>query len=195
MTDKVIDLSLHSQNVKLDLEDNGDDTYSPTVVLSAGEDHAGEVSGNTVNISVIPVITSGVYHANDVVGSGYQTIANASRLSGKPTTLQSLVITDLGMQNASLYIFLFSQPPTSGTYTDNSECDIDDTDLGYCVGVIFTSAGTWVSAKDNSVFTMNNIGLPITPSGTSLYAIVKCAAAPTFTSTSDLKFIYGFYRD
>ena len=163
--------------------------------LGAGEAHIGEVSGSTAVISVTPTISaSTIYTANDVIG-GKQEIALAARSSGIPITLQSLVITDLAMQNAGMNIFIFAGNPATGTYTDNAELDIDDTDFGQLVGIINTSDGNWTSGKDNSIFQLTSIGLVIDPLTTSIYAVAKVTGTPTYASVADLTFKYGFYRD
>lgn len=194
MTDETFPIG--DESIEIKYIDNEDGSYTPYVEasLSASEAHLGEVGGNSLVVTVTPTITAGAYHANDICG-GIQTIANASRVSGKPTILQSLVLSDLAMQSAAFTIFLFSANPGTGTYTDNAECDIDDTDLGLCVGAISSSDGQWLNGKDNGIFVINNIGLIMTPAITSLFAIVKLIGAPTFASTSDLKFKYGFFRE
>ena len=169
-------------------------TNKVSTVLLAGEAHAGEVSGSTAVISVTPAITAGAYVANDCIG-GKQEIALAARISGAPITLQSLVITDLAIQNAAINIFVFAGNPATGTYTDGDELDLDDTDFAQLVGIVKTGDGEWTSAKDNSIFQLTNIGLVIDPLTTSIYAIAKVTGTPTYASVADLTFKYGFFRD
>jgi hypothetical protein len=165
------------------------------VQLLASEAHVGQTTGSTTVVSVTPVISaSAIYAINDCVGPKME-FTNAARVSATPVTLQSVVITDLAMQNAALNIFLFAGNPATGTYTDNAECDIDDTDLVQCIGVLSTGDGQWISAKDNSVFIMQNIGLILVPTITSIWAVVKTTGTPTYASASDLTIKLGFYRE
>jgi hypothetical protein len=164
------------------------------VQLTAGENFIGKTVGSTAVITATPVITGGLYHVNDCVGPKLEFI-NAARISGAPVTIQSLVITDLAMQNAPLNFFIFQGNPATGTYTDNAECAINDTDLIQCVGVLSSSDGQWVSAKDNSVLTMQNIGLVISPTTTSVWVVTKTTGTPTYVTTSDLVIKIGFYRE
>ena len=164
------------------------------VVLKAGEAHIGEVGGSTINVAVTPTITAGAYGALDTIG-GIQTIAGAARSAAKPTTLMSIIIKDLAMQSANFRIWFFNANPVTGTYTDNAALDIDDTDLGLCVGVVNCSNGEWINGLDNGVLFLGNIGLVMTPAVTSLFAVVEIIDIETFVSTSDLTFIYGFYRE
>ncbi len=165
-----------------------------TATLSAGELHLGEVGGSSINVEVTPTITAGGYTALDTIG-GIQTIAGAARATGKPTTLQSLIITDLAMVSPNFRIWFFKSNPAAGTYTDNAALDIHDTDQGLCIGVLDTIDGRWVLGLDNGVLEFRNIGLLMTPTATSLFAVVETVDAETFITTSDLKFIYGFNRD
>ena len=163
--------------------------------IAAGETHIGEVGCNTTVVSVTPTITAGAYTALDIVGA-IQTIANATRVSGEPTMLQSIVVTDLGKQNVELTIFFFNANPSNGTYTDNIALTIHDTDMAMCVGQVKVLAGNYASASASSVATVSNIGLPLKPAATSLFAIAQASgSAPTYASTSDLDFKYGLLRD
>ena len=166
-----------------------------TVTLAAGEAHIGEVGCNTTVVSVMPTITAGAYTALDIVGA-IQTIANATRVSGEPTILQSITVTDLGKQSVELTIFFFNATPAAGTYTDNIALDIHDTDMALCIGKVKVLAADYSSAAASSVATVANIGLPLMPAATSLFAIAQASsAAPTYASVSDLTLRYAFLRD
>ena len=170
--------------------------------LSAGEAHIGEVGGNTVLVSITPVVTAGAYHANDIVGGtgagaglGINTLANAVRLTGGSGIIQSLVISDLAAQNAVFEIYLFSANPAAGTYTDNGALTIHDTDALLCIGRIDVAAGDYKSLANNSIACVRSIGLPIKVSATSLFVIIRTTGTPTYASTSDLKLTFGILRD
>jgi len=162
--------------------------------ITTSETHLGEVGGSTINIAVTPAITAGGYSALDTIG-GIQTLANASRASGKPTTLMSIVIKDLAMVSPDFKIWFFNANPSTGTYTDNAALDINDTDSALCVGVVNCANGEWINGLDNGFLFLGNIGLVMTPAVTSLFAVIETVNAETFITTSDLTFIYGFYRE
>lgn len=162
--------------------------------ITAGETHIGEVSCKSGEVSVTPVINTDAYTANDAVGS-IQTLTSAARASGKPTTLLSLTITDLAMQSAAFSIYFFNANPSNGTYTNNAELDIHDTDMAMCVGAIKVAATDWINAKDNGVAVLKSIGLGMVPSGSAnLYALVKTTTTPTY-AVGDLTFKYFFFQD
>jgi len=162
--------------------------------ITTSETHVGEVTGSTINVAVTPTVTVGAYSALDTIG-GIQTIAGAARSAAKPTTLMSIIIKDLAMQSANFKIWFFNATPSTGTYTDNVALDIDDTDLGLCVGVVNCANGEWVNGLDNGVLFLGNIGLVMTPAATSLFAVVEIMDIETFAAVGDLTFIYGFYRE
>lgn len=163
--------------------------------IAAGENHIGEVGCNTEVVSVTPTITAGAYTALDIVG-GIQTIAAASRVSGEPAILQSIVITDLAALTQAFTIWFFNANPSNGTYTDNIALDIHDTDMGMCIGHVKITSSDYASAADNSVACKVPIGLPLKPAATSIFAIAQCTGTgPTYISTADLVFKYGFLRD
>jgi len=166
-----------------------------TVTLAAGEAHIGEVGCNTTVVSVTPTITAGAYTALDIVGA-IQTIAAATRVSGEPTILQSITVTDLGKQSVELTIFFFNANPATGTYTDNIALTIHDTDMALCIGKVKVLAADYSPAAASSVATVANIGLPLMPAATSLFAIAQASSsAPTYASTGDLTLRYSFLRD
>ena len=160
----------------------------------AGEAHVGEVGASSTQVDVTPTITAGAYSVGDVIG-GIQTIADAARVAGKCTTLDTMVITDLAMQDADIKIWFFNANPANGTYTDNGALDIHDTDLGFCIGVLYILSSDYDDATDNSVATLRNVGLKLTPAATSLFAIAEIETADTYTSTSDLTFKYSWSQD
>ena len=171
-------------------------------VLSASEEHIGEVGANTTLVSITPVVTAGAYSANDIVGGtgagaglGINTLADAVRVTGGTGIIQSLVISDLAAQNAVFEIYLFSANPAAGTYTDNGALDIHDTDALLCIGRIDVAASDYKSLADNSIACVRSIGLPIKVAATSLFVIIRTTGTPTYVSTSDLKLTFGILRD
>lgn len=160
-------------------------------VVVASDQSAVKVKVDPIGVTVTPTITAGAYTANDVIG-GIQTIAGAAAGNGLVTTLQTLVITDLAMQDADMVIWFFNQNPANGTYTDNIAYDIHDTDLAMCVGWVDVSSSDYKDATDNSMACLRNIGLDMIPVATSLFAIAQIKVGDTYAATSDLSFKYIF---
>ena len=184
--------------------------YNPGVMVSAnltdvitfGTPVLGTVMGDTKDVTVSPVVTAGAYHANDIVGGtgagaglGINTNANAARVTGGTGKLDSIVVRDLAMQNAVLQIWLFSATPAAGTYTDNGAFGLHDTDSALCIGVVTIATTDYVSATDNSIATLCNIGLDYKVAATSMFAIFRTTGTPTYAATSDLSLTFNFLRN
>ena len=170
-------------------------TIATAPATPTSELHIGEVGGNSIHVTVTPTITAGAYTEDDVIGA-IQTLTNAARVSGKPTTLDTLVITDLAMQDADMVLWFFNANPANGTYTDNLAYDIHDTDLAMCVGWVDVASSDYKDATDNSVACVRNIGLKMTPNASrNLFCIAQTKVGDTWATTSDVSFIYGFSPD
>ena len=164
--------------------------------ITAGETHIGEVATPSKQIQVTPTITAGAYSIGDVIG-GIQTLTAAARVNATCTTLDTLTIRDKAMQDADIKLWFFDQNPTSGSYDDNDALDIDDADLAFCLGCLRMLSSDYDDATDNSIATLRNQGLKLTPTGgaSDLYAIAEIETADSYASTSDLTFVYEFSQD
>jgi len=160
--------------------------------LAAGETHIGAIGGDTVTVTQTPTITAGAYSAKDAVG-GLLTFASAARVSGGKITIQSVTVTDLAAQSATLVLVLFDQTFTATA--DNAAFDPSDADLANCVGIIPIYSSDYQAFADNGVATVRNIGLTVTLAVTSLFGQLMCTGTPTYASTSDLTVKLGILQD
>ncbi len=165
-------------------------------IAQATEAHIGRVATPSKQIQVTPTITAGAYSIGDVIG-GVQTLTAAARVNATCTTLDTLAIRDKAMQDADIKLWFFDQNPTSGSYDDNDALDIDDADLAFCLGCLRMLSSDYDDATDNSIATLRNQGLKLTPTGgaSDLYAIAEIETADSYASTSDLTFVYEFSQD
>lgn len=173
-----------------------DGTASGTLtVLRADSNGRLDALSKRLIVSVTPVVSNAVaYSAHDQVG-GIQTIASAVRTGVGTCVLESLVIIDKGAQSAALNVFFFNASPTL-VGADNTAFDLLDANMDGCIGVAVVAAGDYTTTASSSVATVKDIQLQLAPaSGTSLYAVAKTTGTPTYTSTSDLIFKYGFKQD
>lgn len=158
----------------------------------------------TKTIAVVPTIsTTPAYTSGDQIG-GIMTLTDCVRIDTNTgygnCELRSIVILDGGLQSAAIDVFFFNQSPTV-TSSDNTAFSLSDANLAaQCIGVV--SVGTTYSASAlNSVSSDGrNLGLQLqvpstatTP--TTLYAIGVVRGTPTYTTTTDLKFLFSFYMD
>jgi hypothetical protein len=155
--------------------------------------------GVTLQISVVPVVsTSPAYTANDQVG-GIQTLTGACARTNKPAMLRSLTVTDQGKQSAALTIFFFNDLPTVAS-VDNGALTIVDSEMdAKCIGTVQVAAADYQSVAGSSVATEKAIGLSLKAedaTGTgNLYAVVMTTGTPTYASVSDLRFRYTLEQD
>lgn len=163
-------------------------------VFTAGETHLGEVGGNTAVIRSNPTITGGAYSANDVVG-GELTLTGAMRKSGGSGVLQSITVHDKDSESAALEFYFFQSAP-GAAISDNGAFAWTDTDEDLFLGMVQVFAGDYVTRGGDVFAVVRNIGLPVVASGSAdLFLYIVCTGAPTFASTSDLTFTFGFLRD
>jgi len=88
--------------------------------ISAGENHIGEVANGAVTISpTVTVSTSPAYTSGDAIGSKL-TLANATRISGGITMLQTISLIDRSNQKPTGFIYFYNADPSAATLTDNT---------------------------------------------------------------------------
>jgi hypothetical protein len=214
-----IDLLLKENDIKLKVVDNGDDTYSLAIsgdltigdaiklsenddgtyigdikfgeALVAGENHVGQLGGESISISQTPTVTAGAYSADDAVG-GLLTFANAGRFTGGSGVIKNIVIIDDAGQDAELELWLFND--TFTPISDNAAFAPAEADLHKLVGVITTENGTWFECGTPSVCDIE-IAKGFNLVGTSLYGQLVTRGTPTFAATDDITVIINLLQD
>lgn len=134
-----------------------------------------------VRLQVTPTISTGIYAAKDAIG-GLLTFSSAARATGGTIFIQSLVVVDKDQERADMELVLFRATFTAPT--DNAVFDPTDAELLDCVGVI--GVGPWYDFNDNSVASVNNIGLEVSLAGTDLFGALVSRGTPTYTGTTDI---------
>ena len=158
----------------------------------------------TKTIAVVPTITSGSAYASGNQIGGIMTLTDAIRQDSNvnfgQSELHSVTILDAGLQNAAIDIWFFNQSPTVTSADKQAFSMSDGNQAAQCIGAI--SVGTSYSASAlNSVSTdginlSKNFQVASTATNpTNLYAIAISRGTPTYTSTTDLKFLFSFYVD
>lgn len=155
-----------------------------------------------------PTITSGVaYTSGDAVG-GLQTLSVSVRTPGAVSAfdgtstvegtaiLQSICVVETGNQKAALDIVLFNANPSSSTIIDNNAIVIHANDIGKIVGYAGIAASDYTTVSNASIANKTvSVVIPAAADSVTLYAAVVTTGTPTFTSTSGLKFSYGFLQN
>jgi hypothetical protein len=181
--------------------DNGDGTWSlatsqqggaPTV---AGENHVGEVGGNSRIITPTLAVTAAAYSANNCVG-GLLTLTNAMRISSGSGLLQSVLIIDRANQKAALDILIFNASP-AGTFTDKAAFPtLSLADDLLVIRRISIGASDYVTIGGTAFATIPALSKVVQASGSAnLYAAMVTTGTPTYAATTDLIVRFGFLRD
>lgn len=176
----------------------GGGAVTGTVALSAGEAHIGEVGTSCDVIEITPECLLTPYVSGDVLGTK-MTLANAVRISGGTATLTNIEVIDNAQQNAPIDVLIFSQDPTTGTYTNQVAFAWDDTDMLKNVAGISITAGMYTNYGNGSRATTGLLGNVVKASaiapGTSLWVILVIRGAASYTAINDLTIKLGFYRN
>jgi hypothetical protein len=167
--------------------------------LGASEVHIGEVHGGALPITVTPTISTTAYAANDVVG-GKLTLANAVRVAGGTSILQSVRVMDRANQKAALQIVFFDADPTNATLTNDTQVDLSagsHGDFPKIAELVVVAAADYVtidnSGTDYAIAALPALARPIkAATGTTLYAVVITTGTPTYGNAAALSFRFGF---
>lgn len=162
-----------------------------------GEDHIGEVGGNTTVIRITPTVSTSIYAALDIIG-GTQTLTSAMRVSGGSGVLQTITVADDDNEKVALEILLFDSAPSGGTYADQGALAHAAGDIDKLLGKVSIASSDYVTMVTGSLaVATKTVGLPVKAVGSAnLYAIILVGSGtPTYTATTDLDLAFGFLRD
>lgn len=139
----------------------------------------------------LTVSTSPAYTAGDAIG-GKITLANAVRLAGGKSLLESLMVLDRSNQKPTFDVLFFDADPAAATITDNSGFVFSTDDLK-CVGRVNVTTGDFVTLNGKATASFGALNrIMQAASGTSLYAAAVATTTPTFVATTDVQLIFGF---
>jgi len=134
---------------------------------------------------VTPTITAGAYSSGDNVG-GKMTFQIPPSVNGGRAQIRSVTLTDKAKQQVDTDIVIFDSDPTSTTFTDNVEMDIDDSDLDKII--LNEDLRTHNPYKDNGISQNLSLQTAVEPN-TSYFATIVTRGTPTYASTSDLSVV------
>jgi hypothetical protein len=136
-----------------------------------------------------PTITVGAYSANDIIG-GVITIRQAG---ANNNLLVHLGIFDDDGQKVRID-FLFFDDELTGTYTDNAALTLDAADKSKLRGVAPVYATDYFDVGADAMATANvQLSLfLIDRTIENLFVIALVRGTPTYTTTSSLRFEFGF---
>lgn len=161
--------------------------------ISAGENHLGEVGGNTSVFAVTFSLDTSAYATGDVLAAS-QAMTSCLRKVDGSGLLTSIVLNDKDDQGVALDVVILSANVSIGT--ENAGVSISDADADSILAIIPVGASDWIDLGGCRVATIRNLGVPVKAvSGTSdLYVALITRGAPTYTA-SGITGRFGFLRD
>jgi len=139
----------------------------------------------------LAVSASPDYTAGDSIG-GKIVLANAVRVAGGTSRIESLLITDKANQKPSGYILIFNADPTAATLTDNAAVVLS-TDLTKVIARIDVSAADYVTIDSKAIAQVPYVGGPLKSAATtSLWACWVALSAPNLAAVDDIEMLFGF---
>lgn len=137
-----------------------------------------------VTITQTPTITAGAYSIGRAVG-GLLTFANATLGNGRQGEIITLVIVDLGRQEAALDLVLFDRTFTPAA--DNTAFNPSNADLANSIGMIAVLPEHYTRFVSNSLAMIRPVGLYCTTgANANIYGQLVVRGIPSYGSTVDL---------
>lgn len=158
------------------------------------------LAGDWVRREVTPTIDDqAAYTAGDILG-GEQVITSVQRFIravprkiGAGAVLRQMIVVDQDKQDSGFEMIFFRANP-AGTYTDQAAEAITAADSLLEIGRISVVSGDYFGMTNYSV-AIKSPNLYLLPDGDDVYYLVRLSDAPTYTTTSSLKFIFVLDRE
>ena len=186
VTDNATTLSVDDNGGALTVDNAG--TFATQSTLQASEYHIGATGGNSVEVTVVPVLTvAAAYISGDYVGTSgdAMTFASCARVNAGLGIITGAVLIDYAAQSVSGELWLFDTEPTPPA--DSAAWSLSDAHCARCIGVIPFS--TYYASALNSVSPQPNLSIPFKciAESTALYGCFVTRGTPAYAS-GDLTF-------
>ncbi|MAH50720.1 hypothetical protein CMI37_33180 [Candidatus Pacearchaeota archaeon] len=123
----------------------------------------------------------------DIMASGDALGAKNSFVVPRFGTIHSIVVRDAAKQSANLDVVFFAEDIT-GTAT-NAAFDPTDAELLTCIGAVLVD--TWKAFNDNSLGSVDNVGLPFYAPASRIYFQCVTRGTPTYVAATDIQVRIG----
>lgn len=138
--------------------------------------------GNVGIISAVPTTAAGAYLAGDVIGT-LMAFATSTLVAGGSGLIQAVTVASKLALTAAMDLVLFNAEPTNSTFTDNGALAVNVLDFSKVIGVVHIT--DWTNLGTPGVAQANNLALPYSLVGTSLYGVLVARAGVTLTGAAD----------
>jgi hypothetical protein len=163
------------------------------LTIAAGENHLGEVGGNTILATFTLSLDTSAYAAGDVLADT-QVINSVFRKNDGTGVLQSIKLVDKDDQGQALDLVFLNANNSLGT--ENSAPNISDANADAILGIIPVAAADFIDLGGCRVATITNIGLPLQAvSGAATLYIGAISRGTGTYSASGITGILGILRD
>ncbi len=141
-------------------------------------------------VQVIPVISAGIYAANDQLGDIME-LASFEDKDNKGVLLRDISILDEATQSDAMDILFFDRTITIAA--DNAASIISDADMAFCIGQVKIVAGDYVlSGSTSSMASKRNIDLVLSSNEgvpvANIFAVAITRGTPTYAAVDALVF-------
>lgn len=169
-----------------------------TLVIGAGNNHIGQVGGNTALVqSTVNMTIGGSYAAGDYMGVTTTPLyfQSAVRTTLGTGVIKSITIADkILTANVAMELWIFSD--TFAAPADNAAFSISDVEMLNVQAIIPISTTGWYANGSNQIYHDSTLAIPVKSNdGVALYyALVARGTTPSFAS-SDLTITLGILQD
>jgi len=178
-----IKVTLDSEAVTLAANSGTDIGDVDVTSVAAGENHLGQVGGESDIIEItLSLDTGGAYADGDVLAAT-QEIANAVRVNAGTGILHSIIVLDKDDQAQALDL-VFLQTNV-GIGTENSAVSVTDSNTEEILGVVEVGSNDYVDLVASQIVTKSNVGIVLEAAAgsTSLYVAAISRGTGTYTAS------------
>ena len=138
-----------------------------------------------IKTQAVPALQiGGAYVADDCVGALLTFPINTTGFSGR-AVIKRLMIVDADVEDAELFLHLFTASPAAAARTDEDECVQVAADLAIRIISYHIEAADYVDFAGDS-FASYELDTAILFDGSNIYGVLQCVATPTYTAVDDL---------
>lgn len=153
-------------------------------------------SNATTFVRVTPALTTTTMVPGYVLG-GIQTLTASAYLYNSGATLKNVSGSDKKNNKPGVDLYIFSQSPSHGTYTNGVAYTADSTDMTHYLSTIHVLTSSWTTQSTYATFSLSNLeySMRCTGNNNNLYVVPVSTGTFTPTTTTDLTFGFGFKQD
>ena len=138
-----------------------------------------------ITTKAVPALQiGGAYVADDNMGNLLTFAVNTTGFSGN-AVIKRMMIVDADVEDAELFLHLFTASPAAAARTDEDECVQVAADLAIRIISYHVEAADYVDFAGDS-FASYELDTAINFDGSNIYGSLQCVGTPTYTAVDDL---------